>query len=208
MSQPPAPSRPRGRATRARLLASAEEGFARSGYDGTTVGDIAARAGVGVGTVYHHFPDKRAMLLALIDDWADRVEARRRTDFELERVMGDDPRAAIRRWLRRAYERERKQPSIYGVVLGLADRDAEVRRRYERLERSSADRLREIIRFGQRRGLMRAGCDAAAAALLVQNAIDMAATQLLVRELSQPDPDTVLEELVDMICRYLLEEPR
>ena len=206
---PPASRRTqaRGRATRTRLLRAAEELFRRHGYAGTTVGDVATRAGASVGTVYHHFPDKRAMLLALIDDWADRVEARRRTDLDLERFLGDDPRAAIRRWLRRAYERERKQPSLYVVVLGLADRDAEVRRRYARLEQSACLRLEDLIRFGQRRGVMRTDLDAPAVAFLIHHAIDMAATQLLVREVVEPSADRVLESLVDMFSRTLLKEP-
>jgi AcrR family transcriptional regulator len=169
---------------------------------------VAQRARVGVGTVYHHFPDKRSLLLELIDDWGDRLAARRRTDLELERFVGDDPRAAIARWLRRAYERQRKEPSLYVVVLGLADRDPEVRRRFLRIEQAAIGRLREFIEFGQRRGLMRSDADAASAAFLVHHAIDMAATQLLVREVSDPPHEAVLEGLVDMICRYILEDPR
>jgi hypothetical protein len=72
------------------------------------------------------------------------------TDLELERFVGDDPRAAIARWLRRAYERQRKEPSLYVVVLGLADRDPEVRRRFLRIEQAAIGRLREFIEFGQR----------------------------------------------------------
>ncbi|MDX1648774.1 MAG: helix-turn-helix domain-containing protein [Myxococcota bacterium] len=200
--------RARGRATRARLLEAAGELFRRRGYDGTSVVDVAARAGVGVGTVYHHFADKRAMLLALIDDWADRVEARRRSELDLERFLGDDPRGAIRRWLRRAYEREHKEPSLYVVVLGLADRDEEVRRRYHRLEQGAIARLHELVAFGQRRGVMRPDLDAEAVAFLVHHAIDMAATQLLVREVASPDADRVLEALADMIARTLLEDDR
>jgi TetR/AcrR family fatty acid metabolism transcriptional regulator len=200
--------RARGRATRARLLEAAGELFRRRGYHGTSVVDVAERAGVSVGSVYHHFADKRAMLLALIDDWADRVEARRRSELDLERFLGDDPRGAIRRWLRRAYERERKEPSLYVVVLGLADRDEEVRRRYQRLEQGAIARLHELVAFGQRRGLMRRDLDAEAVAFLVHHAIDMAATQLLVREVASPDADRVLEALADMIARTLLEEPR
>jgi AcrR family transcriptional regulator len=169
---------------------------------------VAQRARVGVGTVYHHFPDKRSLLLELIDDWGDRLAARRRSDLELERFVGDDPRAAIARWLRRAYERQRKEPSLYVVVLGLADRDPEVRRRFQRIEQAAILRLLEFIEFGQRRGLMRADADAAGAAFLIHHAIDMAATQLLVREVSDPPPEAVLAELVDMICRYILEDSR
>jgi AcrR family transcriptional regulator len=198
----------RGRATRARILAAAQASLKQGGYDGTSMAGVAQRARVGVGTVYHHFPDKRSLLLELIDDWGDRLAARRQSDLDLERFVGGDPRAAIARWLRRAYERQRKEPSLYVVVLGLADRDPEVRRRFQRIEQAAVGRLREFIEFGQRRGLMRADADAASAAFLVQHAIDMAATQLLVREVTDPPHEAVLGELVDMICRYLLEDPR
>jgi AcrR family transcriptional regulator len=198
----------RGRATRSRILAAAQASLKQGGYDGTSMAGVAQRARVGVGTVYHHFPDKRSLLLELIDDWGDRLAARRQSDLDLERFVGGDPRAAIARWLRRAYERQRKEPSLYVVVLGLADRDPEVRRRFQRIEQAAVGRLREFIEFGQRRGLMRADADAASAAFLVQHAIDMAATQLLVREVTDPPHEAVLDELVDMICRYLLEDPR
>ena len=194
--------------TRARVLRAAEQLFTRRGYAETSVSDIARRAGVGVGTLYHHFPDKRAILLDLIDDWGDRAAAQRRTDFHHARFLGDDPRAGFATWLRAAYERLRKQPSLYLVVLALADRDEEVRRRYQRIERVAVERLRDLLEFGQRRGLMRSSVDAASAAFLIHHAIDMAATQLLVREISEPAPDRVLEELTDMICRYVLEESR
>lgn len=202
-------SQARGRATRERLLRAAGELFRRHGYAGTTVSDVAARAGASVGTVYHHFPDKHAMLLALIDDWGDRVAARRRSDLDMERFFGDDPRAAIRRWLRSAYERERKRPSLYVVVLGLADHDEEVRRRYQRIERGAITRLGDFIRFGQRRGLMREDLDAGATAFLIHHTIDMTATQLLVRDerAGEADADRVLEALVDMFCRTLLTAP-
>ena len=94
------------------------------------------------------------------------------------------------------------------MVLGLAERDDEVRRRYQRIEQVAVERLRDLIEFGQRRGLMRASVDPASAAFLIHHAIDLAATQLLVREVSEPAPDRVLEELTEMVCRYILEEPR
>lgn len=201
-------SQARGRATRERLLRAAEVLFTRCGYAETSVNDVAERAGVGVGTVYHHFPDKRAMLLELIDDWGDRLVAARRTDLDFERFLGDDARTAIRTWLRRSYDRLRKKPTLYLVVLAMADRDVEVRRRFQRIEQLGVERLCQVVEFGQRRGQMRADVDAASAAFLIHHAIDMAAMQLLVREVRELEHDRVLEELVDMICRYILEDPR
>jgi len=197
----------RGGVTRAQLVQAAGELFRSDGYAGTSIVNVARRAGVGVATVYRHFDDKRAVLLALIDDWATRLEARQPTDLELERFVGNDPRAAIHRWLRRSCDRERKGPSLYVLVLELAESDLDVRRRYHRLEQTAIERLREFIAFGQRRGIMRGDVDVASAAFLIHHAIDMAATQILVREVREPNPERVLAELADMICRYVLEEP-
>ena len=198
----------RGFVTRRRLLSAAEALFTRRGYAGTTMADVAARAGVGVGTVYHHFPEKRALLLELIDAWGERVFARERSDLDRERFLGDDPRAAVSAWLRGAYERLRKRPSIYLAVLALADRDPEVRARWERIQTLGIGRLRDLLAFGQRRGLLRADLDAEAAAFLIHHAIDMAAMQLLVLDRPPLDPDRVLATLSDMICRTILEEAR
>jgi AcrR family transcriptional regulator len=196
----------RGLATRARLLDAAEALFTRLGYDGTAIGDVAGQAGVGVGTLYHHFTDKRALLLELIDRWGDRIATQRRSDLDFEVFLGAEPRLAIEGWLHRAYARLRDRPSVYLVVLGLAGRDAEVRQRYDRIEQLAVERLTALIEFGQRRGLMRRGLDAQAAAFLVHHSLDMAVVQLLLREHASPAPSQVLRELTDLICRYILEE--
>lgn len=49
---------------RGRMLAAALELFAEQGYDKTTAGDIAARAGVTERTFFRHFSDKREVLFA------------------------------------------------------------------------------------------------------------------------------------------------
>ncbi|WP_163511141.1 TetR/AcrR family transcriptional regulator [Fodinicola acaciae] len=47
---------------RGRLIRAAMELFAERGYDRTTAGDIAERAGVTERTFFRHFPDKREVL--------------------------------------------------------------------------------------------------------------------------------------------------
>lgn len=53
---------------RARVLEAARELFGREGLD-AQMDEIAASAGVGVGTVYRHFATKEALLEALADDY-------------------------------------------------------------------------------------------------------------------------------------------
>jgi AcrR family transcriptional regulator/ferredoxin len=52
--------------TRERLLRGAAEVFARRGYDGTRVADIAAAAGVSNGALYAHFGSKAELLVAAL----------------------------------------------------------------------------------------------------------------------------------------------
>jgi AcrR family transcriptional regulator len=49
--------------TRARILKSALRLFARRGYDGTTTRDLAEAANVAEGTLFRHFPNKKAILV-------------------------------------------------------------------------------------------------------------------------------------------------
>jgi AcrR family transcriptional regulator len=52
--------------TRERLLRAAADAFARHGYDGTRVADIAAAAGVSNGALYAHFGSKAELLVAAL----------------------------------------------------------------------------------------------------------------------------------------------
>jgi len=60
-------------ATRERILDAALDVFARKGYHRATVDDIVRTSRTSKGAVYHHFPSKEAMCLALVDDFASRL---------------------------------------------------------------------------------------------------------------------------------------
>ena len=51
--------------TRRRILAGARTCFARYGYDKTTNKDIASAAGITAGAIYHYFPSKQSLFVAL-----------------------------------------------------------------------------------------------------------------------------------------------
>ncbi|MFD0883692.1 TetR/AcrR family transcriptional regulator [Streptosporangium algeriense] len=60
---------------RALILREAARLFHERGYHGTSIIQIGAAAGVKGPTVYRHFPDKNAVLVALIEQSAERSEA-------------------------------------------------------------------------------------------------------------------------------------
>ncbi|ARV60303.1 TetR family transcriptional regulator [Nostocales cyanobacterium HT-58-2] len=49
--------------TRIRILEAARRLFASQGFDGTTTRDLAQAAGVAEGTLFRHFPNKKAILV-------------------------------------------------------------------------------------------------------------------------------------------------
>lgn len=71
--------------TRQRILDAAIRVFARKGYHATRMDDIVAEAQVSKGGVYFHFPGKEALFLALIDEFAQRLEDRLRRAIESQR---------------------------------------------------------------------------------------------------------------------------
>ncbi len=60
-------------ATRERILRAALEVFARKGYHRAVVDDIVRASRTSKGAVYHHFPNKEALFLALVDEFAARL---------------------------------------------------------------------------------------------------------------------------------------
>jgi AcrR family transcriptional regulator len=101
-SRPPEPKlRADARRNREKVLRAAREAFAESGYD-VPLDEIAARAGVGAGTVYRHFPSKEALFEAV-------------TRARVEDLIADAQQRAA------AAE---PGPAFFGFLLRLADEAA------------------------------------------------------------------------------------
>src|SRR3954468_23119148 len=85
----PRPQRADARRNRERILAAAREAFANDGRE-VQMPDIARGAGVGVGTLYRHFPAKEDLVRALVQDKVEAAIATAR-----EALESDDPGEAI-----------------------------------------------------------------------------------------------------------------
>lgn len=104
--------------SRRRLLDAARALFVEHGYHDTRPQDISKLAGVGHGTFYLHFEDKRACFLAFVD------EAGAELDQEIEQSVGDANtlEGFIRGTLTGIFQYGLKHPG----VLGAATTDPEV----------------------------------------------------------------------------------
>src|SRR6201985_1760665 len=88
------PKRADARRNYEKVLTAAREAFAEGG-ESTALEEIARRAGVGIGTLYRHFPNRQALLEAL---YVNEVEEVCRSAAELE---GSDPWDGVDGWVAR-----------------------------------------------------------------------------------------------------------
>lgn len=79
---------------RARLLAAATAAFADRGVE-TSLEDIAKAAGVGIGTLYRHFPTREDLVLAVYGAQIAALDQRSR-----ELASSAEPGEALRDWMR------------------------------------------------------------------------------------------------------------
>ena len=102
--------RKNAQANRERILAAAENVFGASGELGSTE-DVAERAGVGIATVFRHFPTKDALIEAALVRQFDRLdEQASRFDAEL------DPRAAVRELITALIETSSTKLTLISLV--------------------------------------------------------------------------------------------
>lgn len=92
------PTQERGRKIVRDILGAAHRVLRREGPSRLTTPAIAAEAGVSVGALYHYFPNKEAVILALYETRFADI----RTIVEAPiPVVGGDWRGAIREWIHR-----------------------------------------------------------------------------------------------------------
>ena len=60
-------------ATRRRVLDGARQAFAAHGYEGATVRVLEDTTGLSRGAIFHHFPDKDGLFLALAEEDAEEI---------------------------------------------------------------------------------------------------------------------------------------
>jgi len=162
---PDSAARP-GTETVMRILAVAEELFARRGFDAVSMNDIAATAGVSKANIFHHFESKNALYLAVVRDACadsiERLQQLQHEDVAIPERLADFAANHLRNML----EHDRVSRLILREIVG----EQGARRAQELAEKVFGENfaiLVEIVRTGQRRGELRADFDPAMLATLL-----------------------------------------
>lgn len=159
--------------TRGRLLAAAYQEIHRHGFQAASLARILADTGLTKGALYHHFPDKKALGLAVIE------EVIRPTFHALlmEPLRGaDQPIEAL--WA--VMEERRMALTAEEIALGcpvnnlmqeMSPLDTDFRTALNRLVDDWREAVRDRLMFAQARGQLRNGLDVEQVALFLVSSV-------------------------------------
>jgi AcrR family transcriptional regulator len=141
----PRTQRADARRNREAVVEAARKLMATDGLD-TQMDDIAREAGVGVGTVYRHFPNKEDLIYALAEHRFERL-----AEFAHEALAEDDPGPAFERYLYRGAELQVTDRSLSEIMRDRPDAMQAGAQRVGLLEL-----VRELMTRAQKAGAVRA----------------------------------------------------
>jgi AcrR family transcriptional regulator len=104
-----------------RLLAAAAAAFAEHGADDVSLEEIARRAGVGIGTLYRHFPARQALLEAVYKDQVDGLDA-----LAGKLVASESPGRALGDWMRAFVAFGRTKRSLSSAIVQAVGKNSEL----------------------------------------------------------------------------------
>jgi TetR/AcrR family transcriptional repressor of nem operon len=199
---------PMGRTSdaKARLIGAAMELIYARGYSAVGVQEICAQAGVNKGSFYHFFPSKQALVLTVIDAYAQYVQQM----WEEAMLAVPSPRERMLRVFEIAYEAHRTLVDACGQMRGcpignlaleLSNQDEMIRQKLWGVFRAWVDMVERMLR------------EATASGELHVRDIDITAQSIIayfegVLLLAKAQNDPLVVKQLAQGAKYLLETHR
>lgn len=143
---PPLPKSAKAQRTRQKILQAAREVFADRGFNKATAEEISSRAGVGYGTFYLYFEDKRQALHTILSEVdAELYEPRK---AEEKQSIGLGALATIKTTIAGFFESFKANADVLKICHELAAVDPEFKERHDKVRARLINRMKEHLAKG------------------------------------------------------------
>lgn len=193
------------------IIDAAIEVFAKKGFFGAKVSEIAETAGVADGTIYLYFKSKDELLISLFEERMEMIIG----DLEALLAFTDDPREKLRRYIVAHLELVASKPQLMQVLTIELRQSARFIKEYSPKGFGRyLGMLGAIVEEGQRKGYFRKELDPGVFRRALFGAIDELSLEWILRnrdaryraEHPIPDPRAVGSDIADFILRGLRDE--
>jgi AcrR family transcriptional regulator len=135
----------RSRESRDRLVKAGLRAFAKDGYEGARIADIAAEAQISIGSFYHRFGDKRGFFNVLAEEFVSRSERNWDRFFEsVDPTCSAD--ALFRRIIVGIARTMRRNIGFFHALLSLGRADPTISPKVQRIDTYAAEKLHQCLR--------------------------------------------------------------
>lgn len=191
------PRQARSKATVETILGATARILVRHGYDGLTTNAVAHAAGVSIGSLYQYFPNKEALVAALIEDRLEGKNAA--THAELARVATLPMPQAVRAMIVMTIDNHRVEPALRRVLIEQVPRVGRMKRIAELHE--GTHRMVTALLAARRAEL--AIRDPDTAAFMLVAAIEAIAQRAVIFDPARLEDPALVDEATAMVTRYL-----
>ena len=192
------PQQKRSIETKNRILVAAKDQFAKQGFHGTNAKEIAAAAGVSVGSFYSYFKDKKELFM---DIFREHIEEKVVRILSEHRVDPNQRRESVYRLIKAMLEAHDPYPQFHREVLAMRYSDPEVEAVFYELDQRSLEHVERFI--GQFKDTLRV-TDIRTAAHIITAAVEEIICSITIFG-QEEDADRLIDGLADMIHRYLFD---
>lgn len=192
------PQQKRSIKTKNRILVAAKDQFARHGFHGTNAKEIAAAAGVSVGSFYSYFKDKKALFM---DIFREHIEEKVVRILSEHQVDPEHRKESVYRLIKAMLEAHDPYPQFHREVLAMRYSDPEVEAVFNALDQRSLGHVERFIdQFNETLRIK----DIPTAARIITAAVEEIICSITIFGQDE-DADRLIDGLADMIHRYLFD---
>jgi len=143
------PKQKRSKKTRSHISKVAKDLFAQRGYYAVNSNQIAAEAGVSVGTFYTYFKDKKDVLLEILYNFYDHfwMDVMREVQNDLPETF--DLKLILRTIIEKSFESIDQDPDFTRLVHSMRYYDEDIRKIFEEVEKRELRHIAFTMGFSQ-----------------------------------------------------------
>jgi AcrR family transcriptional regulator len=191
------PRQTRSKETVETILAATARILIKLGFDGLTTNAVADLAGVSIGSLYQYFPNKQALVAALIERRLDEKNAN--THRELARVALQPFPEAVRTMIRMTIDNYAQSPELSRVLIEQVPRVG----RMARIAELHQGTLRLVAALLEARKNELAVRDPEMAAFVLVASIEAIAQRAALFQPARLSDPALIDEATAMVTRYL-----
>lgn len=135
----------RAHKTQDRVLDAAEKLFFEQGYDATSVADVAREGGCSIGSVYHHFKDKKAIAFALFDRMTRQFELTMKEALDPGRWEGASIDDILREFIEFSILNNKLRPGFKSAALEAVRLDPSLGDHFPQMQHRANKQLKALL---------------------------------------------------------------